>query len=89
MSKIRPLKIDVNTVIKNVPIFQSLPQHVLQEMARTAKIHNLGSGMTLFKEGQNSSDLYYIIEGRIGIYKTRKDKTKFQVLQLPKDSVFW
>jgi CRP-like cAMP-binding protein len=88
LSPIRPVKIDVPSVIKNVPIFQSLPEPILQEMTRTAKIHNLGSGMTLFKEGQNSTDLYYIIDGRIGIYKTRPNKTKFQVLQLAKDSIF-
>ncbi len=88
LTPIRPVRIDVPSVIKSVPIFQSLPATILEEMTRTAKIHNLGSGMTLFKEGQNSTDLYYIIDGRIGIYKTRKDKTKFQVLQLPKDSIF-
>lgn len=88
LTPIRPIKIDVPSVIKSVPIFQSLPETILQEMTRTAKIHNLGSGMTLFKEGQKSTDLYFIIEGRIGIYKTRPDKTKFQVLQLTNDSIF-
>jgi CRP/FNR family cyclic AMP-dependent transcriptional regulator len=87
-SHLRETDYDILKLLKNVPIFESLAPEVLSEMTKVSKVISLRKGVTLCKEGQDSTNLYLMIKGCVGIYKSGERNSKFKVLELISGSVF-
>jgi len=55
-------------------IFSEIPTENLMEIAQFGEILEFGAGQTIFKDGENASDLYGVLDGEVELGITVKDK---------------
>ncbi len=61
------LHFDVRDLLRQVPFFQSVPAHCIEELARRARPHTLLEDEVIFHEGARSDSLYLIARGAVRI----------------------
>jgi len=81
-------KVDIAKTLQDVPLLQDLPQPVLNEMAKRSGIKALKAGQKIIRDGDKSTDLYILLEGRVGIYRRMADGRRDCVAQLQEGSIF-
>lgn len=57
------------SIIRNVPIFSTLPKSELRILAAGLKEKTYPAGTLLFREGEHGDNLYIVIEGKVAILK--------------------
>ncbi len=72
---------DIIGHIKNVPLFEGLPQHHLEDLAGIVVDQNFGRGETIFSEGDEGRGFYVVVSGRVKIFKLSFDG-KEQILHI-------
>ncbi|MFQ5724323.1 MAG: cation:proton antiporter, partial [Terriglobia bacterium] len=61
------LHFDVRDLLRQVPFFQSVPPHGIEELARRARPHTVLEDEIIFWEGARSDSLYLIARGAVRI----------------------
>jgi len=56
------------SIIRQVPIFQDLPEDVIERLLETSRIRKHRKGVQLIAEGESGESLYLIISGRVKIF---------------------
>ncbi len=56
------------SIIRQVPIFQDLPDDVIERLLETSRIRKHRKGVQLLAEGESGESLYLIISGRVKIF---------------------
>ncbi len=74
---------DLSLLIRAIPIFDGLSEEVFSQMVQTSKVITLGAGSRVCKDGDLSTDLYVVVEGKVGIYKENK-----KVIDINEGSLF-
>ncbi len=59
------LTIEKVLILRGTPIFQSVAEEQLVEVAERAEVIELESGVTLFEKGEKGNSLYVVVEGHI------------------------
>lgn len=68
-------------IIRDIPMFEGLPQRQSEELAQIARIDAFEKGSVIFSEGDPGIGFYVLIEGRVKIYKISWDG-KEQILHI-------
>ena len=58
-------KHDTLEVLKNIPILQTLDTETIGSMARSAKTLYFRRGLPVFGEGQEGTELYFVLKGKL------------------------
>ena len=56
--------------LKRVPLFSSLPENELKELASSLLPQDLEQGSLMFREGDRGNDCYIVVEGQVEIIKS-------------------
>jgi len=64
---------DPYDILKYIPLFEGLPLHHVKALAGCATQKNYISGQTIFTDTQEHRALYFIVWGRVKIYKASVD----------------
>lgn len=59
--------------LKDIEIFQSLPEETLDQLVSASKIIDLDANETLFEEGETGSSIFIILKGRLGLFKENQE----------------
>ncbi len=59
--------------LKKLPIFQGIPEQELQSIAEIMIERTYRRNMLLFLEGEKGEAIYFLMEGKVKIYKTSED----------------
>ncbi|MBI3924330.1 MAG: helix-turn-helix domain-containing protein [Armatimonadetes bacterium] len=73
----------MRTYLRRVPTFRTLPEPVLDELARCARFHGLLAGQSLFVPGDRARGLHILVKGKVRLFRTSPDGRE-QVLALAK-----
>src|ERR687886_2847928 len=57
------------SLIRQVPLFASLPSEAVDHLAASLATHNFARGTVLFKEGERGDSFYIILTGQVEIVK--------------------
>jgi CRP/FNR family transcriptional regulator, cyclic AMP receptor protein len=68
--------------IENVPLFKSLQEHELRILAAHLSSRKYSEGETVISEGEKSTDLYIIIEGRARVSLKRQQAEDITIDEL-------
>ena len=66
-------------VLDSTELFASLPEEMVDRLRSQARIRELAKGDLLFAQGDESSDLYVVQEGRIAISTRSSDNRESMV----------
>lgn len=61
---------DVTALLRGAPIFADLSEAVLARLAARCVPRTVGEGFTLFRSGDSCQGTYFVLEGRVRIYRT-------------------
>ena len=64
---------DLVALLRGAPIFADLSDAVLARLAARCVPRTVGEGFTLFRAGDRSQGTYFILEGRVRIYRSAPD----------------
>lgn len=64
---------DLVAVLRAAPIFAELSAAVLARLAARCVPRTVGEGFTLFRTGDRCAGTYFVLEGRVRIYRTSPD----------------
>lgn len=64
---------DLTALLRAAPIFAELEEHVLQRLAERCVPRTVGVGFSLFRRGDPCQGTYFVLEGRVRIYRTSAD----------------
>jgi CRP/FNR family transcriptional regulator len=56
-------------LLKQVPLFQGLPQEQIEELANLIVVQELKRAQTIFSEGDEGTGFYVVISGRVKVFK--------------------
>src|SRR6478609_11959896 len=60
-------------VLDSTELFASLPEEMVEQLRSQARVRNLAKGDLLFAQGDESSDMYVVQDGRIAISTRSSD----------------
>ncbi len=81
-------KINVAAALENIPLLQTLPPHVLAEMAKVSEVKSFKPGVQIIRDGDTSTDLYIVAQGQVGVYRKKADGRRECAAQLNEGSIF-
>lgn len=55
----------IKDILKNSKLFKDVEENILDEIERTAEVLNFEKGRTIIWKGEESTDLYIILEGKV------------------------
>jgi CRP-like cAMP-binding protein len=55
-------------ILKEFPLFDSFPEHLVAELANGSEIVDMPENTQILKQGQMNEHLYFLINGRVGVY---------------------
>jgi CRP/FNR family transcriptional regulator len=64
---------DLPALLRNAPIFAELDEAVLGRLAERCVPRTVGEGFTLFRRGDPCGGTYFVLEGRVRVYRTAPD----------------
>lgn len=64
---------DLVGVLRAAPMFAELSEAVLDRLAARCVPRTVGEGFTLFRSGDRCAGTYFVMEGRVRIYRTSPD----------------
>jgi signal transduction histidine kinase len=80
--------INVSELLRKTYFFSNLDNSILDQISRKVIFHNFPLGTYIFREGEEATNFYTLIEGTIGIYKTSNDGTQNLLSQQSSIHVF-
>jgi hypothetical protein len=72
---------NILNIISAIPLFNGLPDDQLSEIRQIAVEKQFGKGQTIFSEGDETTGLFVVVDGRIKIYKVSSEG-KEQILHI-------
>jgi len=75
-------------VIRSVPLFSSLDDHAANELCRLLKTHEVHTGKTLFRAGDEGDAMYLIESGQVRISVTDEDGNEIVLAELARGDFF-
>ena len=63
---------NIKAVLRNIDLFASLSDEEISKLASISKIEHYAPGSIVFYENDNLLHIYYLIEGRVKLYKIDK-----------------
>jgi len=65
---------NIKAVLRNIEVFDSLSDEEIAKLASISKIEHYAPNSIVFYENDDLSHIYYLIEGRVKLYKNKIDK---------------
>lgn len=75
-------------LLAGVPLFRSLTPQMLAELNRNMHLAELRRGLYICRTGDRSTDLYLLLQGRVGVYKRNLFGRSRLVVELYANSLF-
>ena len=75
-------------VLDSTELFASLPEEMVEQLRSQARIRELAKGDLLFGQGDESSDMYVVQEGRIAISTRSSDGRESMVAVMENGGLF-
>ena len=64
---------DLPALLRSAPIFAELDDAVVRRLAERCVPRTVGTGFTLFRRGDPCAGTYFVLEGRVRVYRTSPD----------------
>lgn len=64
---------DVPSLLRSAPIFADLPEGVVERLAMRCVPRSVGEGFVLFRTGDACRGIYFVLEGRVRVFRTAPD----------------
>ncbi len=61
--------------LKEIELFQSLPEEILEELIEVSKVVHLDANEALFEDGDQGDSIFAVISGRMALYKDEQEIT--------------
>ena len=71
----------LKTLLKNVALFEGLPEEDLQRLERIGRSKSLAKGEILFAQGEEATGFYVVAKGRVKVYRL-SPKGRQQILHV-------
>src|SRR5579859_5927098 len=82
-------KKDSTDFLKEVSLFDGMPDKVLSQIFKIGKVENYKTGEMIIREGQAGGNLYVIITGRAEVFKSGKEPgVKKYLADMERGSIF-
>ncbi len=80
---------NIKAVLKNVELFESLKEEEIDKLASISKIERYAPNSIVFYENDTLSHIYYLIEGRVKLYKIDKFNNEIFLNDMKDDSFIY
>ncbi len=67
------MNLDVIPALASIPFLEDVPKRALKAAGKDARWFSLPAGWTLFKAGETSGSLYFVLSGSLGAFKVMAD----------------
>ena len=67
------MSLDIAPTLKSIPFLGDVPKRALKAAGREAKWFALPAGWELFKAGDISESIYFVLSGSLGAFRTMPD----------------
>lgn len=64
---------DLSLLLRNAPVFAELPEAVIERLAARCVPRGVGAGFSLFRAGDTCRGVYFVLEGRVRVFRTAAD----------------
>jgi len=68
--------VDINSILKNVPLFEKLNNNELKLVANIANVRTYRKDQIIFLEGETYGGLYILLKGTVKVYKLSSDSSE-------------
>lgn len=69
----RPMSLNIAPTLKTIPFLEDVPKRALRAAGREARWFSLPAGWELFKAGEISNSIYFVLSGSLGAFRTMPD----------------
>lgn len=76
------------SLLKNLPPFDDLEPGQLREVLDQSRPHRFDKGSTVFEEGEQADQFYFLLDGYIRVVRHTKDGDQVIVLHIPSSQLF-
>ena len=73
MNTFRPMSLDIAPTLKTIPFLEDVPKRALKAAGREARWFSLPAGWELFRAGDISTSIYFVLSGSLGTFRTMPD----------------
>ncbi len=73
MNTFGDMSLDIAPTLKSIPFLEDVPKRALKAAGREARWFALPAGWELFKAGEESSSIYFVLSGSLGAFRTAPD----------------
>ena len=77
---------NIKAVLRNIELFESLNDEEIEKLASISKIEHYAPNSIVFYENDNLTHIYYLIEGRVKLYKIDKFNNEIFLNDMKDDS---
>lgn len=67
------MSLNITPTLKTIPFLEDVPKRALRAAGREARWFSLPAGWELFKAGDISNSLYFVLSGSLGAFRTKPD----------------
>ncbi len=64
---------DLSALLRSAPVFAELPEAVIDRLAARCVPRGVGKGFSLFRAGDPCRGVYFVLEGRVRVFRTAPD----------------
>ncbi len=80
---------NIKAVLRNIDLFSSLSEEEIEKLAAISKIEHYAPNSIVFYENDNLSHIYYLVEGRVKLYKIDKYNNEIFLNDMKNDSFIY
>ncbi len=80
---------DIKAILRNIELFDSLNEEEIERLASISKIEHYAKNSILFYEHDRLSNIYYLIDGKVKLYKIDKFNNEIFLNELKQDSFIY
>ena len=80
---------NLRAVLRNIELFDSLSEEEIEKLASISKIEHYAPNSIVFYENDNLSHIYYLIEGKVKLYKIDKFNNEIFLNDVKDDSFIY
>ncbi|MEQ9316458.1 MAG: patatin-like phospholipase family protein [Henriciella sp.] len=73
MNTFGDMSLDISPTLKSIPFLGDVPKRALKAAGREARWFSLPAGWELFKTGDISNSIYFVLSGSLGAFRTTPD----------------
>ncbi|WP_084398216.1 patatin-like phospholipase family protein [Henriciella aquimarina] len=67
------MSLDIAPALKTIPFLEDVPKRALKAAGREARWFSLPAGWELFRAGEMSNSIYFVLSGSLGAFRTMPD----------------